>query len=66
MMGLITCREASERLSRRMEEPLGPRELLGLRMHLLACSHCRRFDAQVRVLRQAFSRLSRLESEEEP
>jgi Putative zinc-finger len=62
MMGLITCHAASQALSRRMEEPLDQKSLWSLRMHLLVCSHCRRFDHQAKVLRQAFARLVDRES----
>jgi len=59
MIGLIKCQEASRRLSRQLEEPLGPRQKLALTAHLAICSHCRRFSRQVRILRKAFRRLGK-------
>jgi anti-sigma factor RsiW len=57
MIGRIKCTEASRRLSRQLEEPLPPGQKLALMAHLAACTHCRRFSRQVRILRKAFRRL---------
>lgn len=51
MMGMPSCREAAERLSREQDEADPGGRRLALRMHLLICAHCRRYDRQLRWLR---------------
>jgi len=55
-MGLPNCREVTRRLSREMDDPGRPRRSLGVRMHLLICSACRRYARQVRWLRSTLRR----------
>lgn len=57
MMGLISCRETGERMSRRLDGALAPSELPGLVMHLGACRHCRRLRGQMLLLRRAYRSL---------
>ena len=40
---MMNCREATRLLSERQERPLGLREQLSLRVHLLLCHLCREF-----------------------
>ncbi len=47
---MLSCRDATRLISRRLDEPLARRERWALRLHLLFCYWCRRFAAQVRVL----------------
>ena len=54
---MITCRTATVRISRRLEEELDWPTAAGLGLHLLACYRCRRFNRQVSVLRKAFRSL---------
>lgn len=56
---MLNCKEASHLISEREERPLGLRERWGLRLHLLICSYCRRFERQVALLRQALRELGR-------
>lgn len=51
MMGMPSCREVAERLSREQDEPNPHGRSLALRMHLLVCNHCRRYDKQLQWLR---------------
>ena len=53
---MITCREATELVSRSLDAPLDWRQRLGLRVHLLACSLCRDFRRQMLFLREALGR----------
>lgn len=53
---MISCREATELVSRSLDAPLGWRQRLGLRVHLLACSLCRDFRRQMLFLREALRR----------
>jgi predicted anti-sigma-YlaC factor YlaD len=48
-----TCRDISVLVSRAMDERLGPAERLRIRLHLLMCGACRRFQGQVQLLRTA-------------
>lgn len=50
---LPNCREAARRQSRALDQPLDLREKIGLRLHLLACSWCRRYGRQLRFLHHA-------------
>lgn len=47
------CRETSELLSRRQDQPLGWLERLRLRSHLLICKACGNLDSQLDFLRKA-------------
>jgi len=54
-----TCKDISCLLSDSMDRPLTWRERWAVRVHLLMCSHCSRFEQQVRFLRKAASRYFR-------
>lgn len=49
----IRCREATRLLSEAQDRPLGMLERWPLQAHLLACSNCRNFEAQLAFLRRA-------------
>lgn len=53
---MISCKEASELLSRAQDGPLGLRQKLALRLHLLLCGACARFAKQMDFLREAMQR----------
>lgn len=53
---MINCKEASELLSRAQDAPLGLRQRLALRLHLLMCAACTRFAKQMDFLREAMQR----------
>ena len=57
MLGMIKCKEASIRLSLRIDDSIDPSQRIALIAHLAICAHCRRFSRQLRVLRKAFRRL---------
>jgi Putative zinc-finger len=48
-----SCRDVSELVSRAMDERLSLRKRLSIRLHLSMCSLCRRYEKQLRLLRQA-------------
>lgn len=54
----MNCIEATRLASESLERPLGLRERLAHRIHITYCSGCRRFTAQVVVLREAVHRLA--------
>src|ERR1041385_4695796 len=51
--GMPTCREVTRLQSEALDKQLPFFKRVGLRLHLLVCSWCRRYGKQVRFLRQA-------------
>jgi len=49
---MLTCRQATQLLSERLDRPLLFREQTNLQIHLLACRSCRRYGKQVKALSQ--------------
>lgn len=47
---MMRCREATRLLSERLTHPLGWRREWALRLHVLICTACRRYNAQIRWL----------------
>lgn len=55
---MMNCEQATRLASESQDRTLLVNEKLGLRLHLMMCVNCRRFNAQMGVLRQAMSRLA--------
>lgn len=53
---MMSCREAHRLVIEGQDRKLGFTEGLAVRAHLLLCTACRRFDAQMGFLREAFRR----------
>lgn len=53
---MITCKRASELLSKRMDGPLSVGERIMLGVHLCVCAFCRKFEEHVRIIRDALRR----------
>ncbi|MBI4694673.1 MAG: zf-HC2 domain-containing protein [Gammaproteobacteria bacterium] len=53
---MLRCKDIPERASAYVERDLGRRERAMFRLHLMLCSHCRRFMRQFRTLLGAFGR----------
>ncbi|RYX88697.1 MAG: zf-HC2 domain-containing protein [Comamonadaceae bacterium] len=51
-----TCRQAADLLIAREDRALGLSDRLALRLHLLACDACPRFEKQVLTMRNAVRR----------
>jgi predicted anti-sigma-YlaC factor YlaD len=49
---MLNCKEVTEICSRELEQPLGLREKVALRTHLMMCSGCTNFRKQMEVLRR--------------
>lgn len=60
---MISCKRASELISKQADEPLTLKEELALKLHLFICESCDKFLQQVRLLRQALTSLRSRESE---
>jgi hypothetical protein len=56
---MMTCKDASRLISEGQERELKSRERWSLRIHLWLCDNCRRFNRQIRFLRQALQSLGR-------
>jgi len=54
---LLSCREASRLISEALDRELTRRERWALRIHTIMCSACRRFSAQLIVLRQTVGKM---------
>ena len=58
-MGLKpTCREIHQLVSEGMDRPLTLVERARMRLHLMVCDACTRFDTQMLLIRRAMRRLS--------
>jgi hypothetical protein len=53
---MLTCKEASRLMSQELDGPLPIRRRWLLRLHLLWCEACRRYNSQARFLRAAMRR----------
>ena len=49
---MITCKRATELISKSLDEPLTTGERLSLRLHLFLCEFCEQFRKQCELLRQ--------------
>lgn len=47
---MLTCRQVTEKSSAMLDGGLPVRERLAMRMHLLMCVHCRRFQRHLQML----------------
>ncbi|MDA8363635.1 MAG: zf-HC2 domain-containing protein [Gammaproteobacteria bacterium] len=56
---MINCAEASRLLSQAMERPLDRKERAMLRLHLLICRMCRKFDKQLAFMRKAMKQYTK-------
>lgn len=61
---MISCKHATELISKQMEERLSLREEVSLKIHLFVCEFCEKFRQQSEFIRKALS-FKRKESEEE-
>jgi len=62
---MITCQEASESLSAKMDVPLPLAKRLLLQTHLLMCRKCTLFKSQMNALRKVFLGLEDASSKDE-
>lgn len=59
---MINCEKAARLISERLEHPLGLRRGWALRFHVLMCSACRRYAAQLHWLHERLRSETRAES----
>jgi hypothetical protein len=53
---MLSCKEASVLLSQSQEQPLGWRQRMGLRVHLMLCRGCSNFRLQLDIIRNTIRR----------
>jgi anti-sigma factor RsiW len=61
-----SCREAARLITARLDGPLPLADRLALRLHLMACEACPRFDRQMRWLHTAMGRWRKAADEGAP
>lgn len=61
---MLTCKDASHLVSHGQDRALSFRERWGLRIHLMMCVNCRRFERQIALMRRLL-RLSNRRDETE-
>ncbi|HAF01156.1 MAG TPA: hypothetical protein DCO68_06650 [Methylophilaceae bacterium] len=55
---MLNCKQTSQLVSQSLDRNLTLRERLAVRLHLLICKYCRRFQRQLHAMRKAFKRMS--------
>ena len=53
---MLSCKEVTRLLSQAQDRPLAIGERVKLRLHLLVCTACTRFERQLAFMRTALSR----------
>jgi predicted anti-sigma-YlaC factor YlaD len=56
---MMNCKQASQLISRKLDEKLSKRERFALKMHLFLCKYCSRFSQQLSTLQIAISKLGK-------
>jgi len=54
---MLTCKQASQLISQSLDRDLSLMERFTLRLHLLICRYCLRFNQQLKALRVVFKRM---------
>lgn len=55
---MLSCKQTSQLVSQSLDRRLTLRERLAVRMHLLLCKYCRRFQQQLLTIRLGLTRMS--------
>lgn len=55
MPGMRSCEEMGALISQDLDRPLSPTERWKMRMHVVMCRYCSRFQRQVRTIHQAIA-----------
>ena len=61
---MLTCKDVSKLVSESLEHELPFRQRLGVRIHLMMCSLCRKYNRQSLLLRELFQRMARSEEDQ--
>ena len=52
---MISCKHASELMSKQADQKLSFKEEVALKLHLFICESCEKFRGQIKLLREAFT-----------
>lgn len=63
---MMTCKDATRRISEQLDRPLSTAERIGLRLHLMMCRGCRNFQDNMRFMRSALSRVAQSDDTQMP
>lgn len=55
---MLSCKEATQLMSQKMDGKLSAMNRLSLGLHLLLCNGCRNFDGQIQFIRKAVKRIA--------
>jgi len=55
---LPSCKQVAEQVSENIDEPLTGMRWLKVKMHLLMCAYCRRYNQQIKLSSQVVAELS--------
>lgn len=55
---MLNCKQTSHLLSQSLDRKLSRRERFAIRLHLMMCRYCRRFEKQIIALRKGFKQLT--------
>jgi hypothetical protein len=56
---MLNCKQASQLVSRALDEELSLRERFALKLHLLICKYCSRFSQQLKTLSVAINKIGK-------
>jgi len=55
---MLSCRDATRLISESMDRPLPLRKRIGMRLHLLMCRFCARYESQLLLIRETVRRIA--------
>lgn len=55
---MLNCKDATQLMSQKMDGQLSAMDRIALGFHLLICTGCRNFDAQIQFMRKTFQRIA--------
>lgn len=62
---MLSCKDATRLISQSMDASLPVTKRIGVRIHLLICIYCTRYEKQLRLIRETLRRLSAAEDHPE-
>ena len=62
---MLSCKDVTQLISQSMDTSLPIGKRLGVRLHLLTCRFCARYERQLRLIRETLRRLSAIEDRPE-
>jgi hypothetical protein len=63
---MLSCKDVTQLLSEAMDRSLPPGKRIGVRLHLLICKFCARYERQLLLIRETVRRLAAMEDTHGP